>query len=150
MAIWYEGSSEIECNIQKVKHAVDNIGEHFVEIVGLMPGITSVEPVEHGNDFTTLRTNEGLMKRTNIHKRVKPESVVVEFDEEYKAGSKITTKTHFLHEFMTRDTRVEHRIVLSDVKASGFLGFFYRLLGSNATGNAFLKSYKTYLESKTA
>ena len=53
-----------------------------------MPGLTSVELVEQGNDFVIIRTNEGLMKRTNITVQAGVESVLVEFDEEYQAGSK--------------------------------------------------------------
>ena len=44
----------------------------------------------------TIRTNEGLMKRTNISKRIEAESVSVEFDEEYEAGSTVTTTSHFV------------------------------------------------------
>ena len=111
-----------------------------------MPGLTSVELVEQGSDFVVIRTNEGLMKRTNISKLIEAESVVVEFDEEYQAGSKITTNSHFLDEFTTSDTGVKHRTVMSDVEAPGLLGFFYRTFGKSNIGSAFLKSYKTYLE----
>ncbi len=33
------------------------------------------------------------MKRTNIRKSVEPEKIMVEFDEEYKAGKAVTTHT---------------------------------------------------------
>ena len=146
MSIWFEGNSEIECNIQQVKNAFENQGEHYVGVISLMPGMTSVELVEQGSDFVTIKTNEGLMKRTNITKRIEAESVVVEFDEEYQAGSKVTTNSHFLDEFSTIDTGVQHRTVMSGVEASGLLGFFYRKFGKSNTGNAFLASYKTYFE----
>lgn len=96
-----------------------------------------------GSDFVIIRTNEGLMKRTNITKLIEAERVVVEFDEEYQAGSKITTKSHFLDEFTTSDTGVKNRAVMSGVEAAGLLGFFYRNLGSSNTGTAFLKSYNS-------
>ena len=96
MSVWFEGSNEIECNIQQVKHALENHGEHYVGVISLMPGLTSVELVEQGSDFVIIRTNEGLMKRTNISKLIEAESVVVEFDEEYQAGSKITTNVALL------------------------------------------------------
>lgn len=114
-----------------------------------MPGITSVDLVEHGNDFVTIKTNEGVMKRTNISKRVEDEKVVLKFDEEYKAGSKITTKSHFLDEFSTTNGGITHRLIISDVNASGLLGFFYRNLGSGSIGNAFLESYKAYFEKQS-
>ena len=125
---------------------LENRGEHYVGVISLMPGMTSVELVEQGSDFVIIRTNEGLMKRTNITKLIEAESVVVEFDEEYQAGSKITTQSHFLDEFTTSGTGVKHRTVMSGVAAPGLLGFFYRNLGSSSTGSAFLKSYKTYFE----
>ena len=150
MSVWFEGSNEIRCEIQQVKHAFENHGEHYVGVTSLMPGLTSVQLVEQGSDFVIIRTNEGLMKRTNIAKRIEADSVVVEFDEEYQAGSKVTTKTHFLDEFRTSDTGVKHRIVLSRVEAPGLLGFFYRKFGSSKMGKAFLKSYKTYFEKQAA
>jgi hypothetical protein len=52
-----------------------------------MPGLASVNLVEPGNDFVIIKTNEGLMKQTNISKKVEADSIIIEFDEEYKAGS---------------------------------------------------------------
>jgi len=69
-------------------------GEHYVEVIRLMPGMTSVELLGQGPDSVTIRTNEGLMKRTNISKRVGADAVVVEFDEEYEAGSMVTATSH--------------------------------------------------------
>lgn len=146
MSVWFEGSNEIECNIEQVKNALENHGEHYVGVISLMPGLTSVELVEQGSDFVTLNTNEGLMKRTNITKRIEADSVVVEFDEEYQAGRMVTAKTHFLDEFTSSDSGIKYHIVLSDVKAPGLLGFFYRSFGSSNIGNALLNSYKTYFE----
>jgi carbon monoxide dehydrogenase subunit G len=147
MSVWFEGSNEIACNIQQVKDSLENYGEHTVGVIRLMPGLTSVELVEQGSDFVTIKTNEGLMRRTNISKRIESNSVVVELDEVYEAGSKITTKSHFLDEFTASGTGVKHRTVMSSVEASGVLGFFYRNLGKSSIGNAFLNSYKTYFES---
>jgi hypothetical protein len=146
MSVWFEGSNEIECNIQQVKDTLEDHGEHYAGVIRLMPGLTSVELVEQGNDFVTIRTNEGLMKRTNISKLIEAERVVVEFDEVYEAGSMVTATSHFMDEFTTSGTGVKHRTVMSGVEAPGLLGFFYRNLGSSKTGNAFLTSYKTYLE----
>jgi hypothetical protein len=146
MSVWFEGNNEIECDIQRVKNSFENIGEHYVGIISLMPGMRNVELVGQGSDFVTVRTNEGLSKRTNISKHLETDSVIVEFDEEYQAGSKVTAKTHFLDEFMTSDNGVKHRTIMSDVKAPGFLGFFYRTFGSSNMGKAVLKAYKIYLE----
>ena len=149
MSVWFEGSNEIECNIQQIKHALKDHGEHYVGVIRLMPGLTSVELVKQGSDFVIIRTNEGLMKRTNISKLIETERVVVEFDEEYKAGSMVTTTSHFVGEFTTTDTGIKHRIVITDIKASGLLGFFYRVFGRSSTGRAFLKSYKTCFEQQS-
>ena len=146
MSAWFEGTNEIECSIQHVKDALEDYGEHYVGVIGHMPGLTSVELVEQGRDFVVIRTNEGLMTRTTISKLIEAERVVVEFDEEYQAGSKVTTTTHFLDEFVASDSGVRHRAVISGVKAPGFLGFFYRMFGSSNTGTAVLNSYKTYFE----
>jgi hypothetical protein len=94
----------------------------------------------------TIRTNEGLMQRSQIFKQNEAERIVVEFDEVYEAGSKITTKPHFLDEFMTSDHSVTQRTVISGVEAPGLLGFFYRKLGKSNIGNALLASYKTYFK----
>lgn len=146
MSVWFEGENEIRCSIQQVADAIANHGEHYVGVISLMPGLTSVELVDQGTDFVTIKTNEGLMKRTNISKLIEPERVVVELDEEYQAGSKVTTQSHFFDEFTTSGTGVKHRTAISGVEASGFMGFFYRRFGSSNIGNAFLQSYKTYFE----
>lgn len=146
MTSWFEGENEINCDIRRVERALEDHGEHYVEVTRLMPGMTSVELLEQGADSATIKTNEGLMKRTNISKRVGADAVVVEFDEEYEAGSSVTATSHFSDEFTATDTGVRHRLVMSDVEAPGFLGFFYQRFGSSKMGNAFLTAYKTYFE----
>ena len=42
-----------------MKHALENPGEHDAGVIGLMPGLTSVELVEHGADFVTLKDQRG-------------------------------------------------------------------------------------------
>jgi hypothetical protein len=101
---------------------------------------------EQGNDAVTIKTNEGLMKRTNIAQRVEADSVLVNFDESYEAGSKATATTHFSEEFTTADTGVTCRLVMSDVEASGFLSFFDQRFDSSKTGNAFLTAYRAHFE----
>jgi hypothetical protein len=144
--VWFEGSLEIDCDIGQVRRALESPGELYVGVDSLMPGLTSVELVEQGNDSVTISTNEGLMKRTNISKHVEADRVVVDFDESYEAGSKVTTKSHFSEEFTTGNTAVTYRLVMSDVEAPGFLGFFYQRFGSSKTGNAFLTAYKAHFE----
>ena len=146
MSVWFEGQNEIDCDLAKVQGAFDNPGEHYVGVVSLMPGLTSVELVEAGADFVTIRTNEGIMKRTSISKRIEADRLVVELDEIYEAGLRVTVTGHFTDEFTTSGTGVAHRLVISDVKAPGLLGSLYRRFGGKKMGNALLTAYKAYLE----
>ena len=146
MSVWFEGSCEIDCSIERVKRALEDPGKLHVGIVRLMPGLTTVELVEQADDSVTIRTNEGLMSRTNISTSLEVDRVLVDFDERYEAGSKVTTTSHFSDEFATSDTGVTFRLVMSDVEAPGFWGFFYRRFGSSKTGNAFLAAAKAHLE----
>ena len=144
--LWFEGSIKIDCVLKAITESFDNIGENFVGIIGLMPGMKSVELLDQGSDFVTIKTNEGKMRRTNISKQVKADKVVLEFDEEYKAGRMITTKSHNKEEFNQLNNCVKLHIEITGVGASGILGLFYSLFGSKNIGNSFLNSYKKYFE----
>jgi hypothetical protein len=109
-----------------------------------MPGITSVELMEQGQDYVKIKTNEGLMTRKNISKISESDRLVVEFDEEYQAGSMGTVKTHYYNEFKTKDEVVTYQAILNVVEAPGILGFFYRTFGKSSIGNVVLNSYETY------
>ena len=86
------------------------------------------------------------MKRINIKKRIMPDSITVEFDEEYEAGKMITTRSHFFDAFSLTGNGIKHRTTISNIKAPGFLGFFYKVFGSTNIGKAILSSHKIYLE----
>ena len=146
MSKWFEGSIEIDCSIQQVTASFENLGDHYVGIVSLMPGLTSVELVDQGQDYVKIKTNEGLMVRNIISKTIETDRVIVEFDEEYQAGSIGTVKSHYLEEFKRSDNGIAFRSVISAVEAPGILGFFYRTFGKSSTGNAVLNSNKTYFE----
>ena len=98
MSIWFEGFGEIECNISQVKHTLDNLGEHYVGVISLMPGLTSVELVEQGSDFVTIKTNDGLMKRTNISKLVEAPGLLGFF---YRNFGSSNTGNAFLTSYKT-------------------------------------------------
>ena len=147
--IWFEGSNELDCKIERVESSVNDLGEYFLGIISKMPSMTKVDLVEKGEDFVTLQTNEGLMKRTNISKKVEGDKIMLEFDEEYQAGMAITTKSHFLHEFEMKDNMVIHHITISNLEAPGFMGFFYRNFGSSTMGKAFLNAHKNFLEKES-
>ena len=150
MTTWFEGSNEIDCDLQQVLHALENYAELFTGLTRLMPGLTSVELVEQGEDSVTIKTNEGLMKRKNISKRIEADGVILEFDEEYQAGQMATFKTHYLQEYTQGSAGVRLRVVLSDVEAPGIMGFFYRTFGKTNIGNAVLASNKSFFEANSS
>ncbi len=143
---WFEGSSKIECSFQSLEHAIENHGKFYEGVVSCMPGISSVELLENGKDYLIIKTNEGIMKRTNIEKSISSDIIVVEFDEEYSAGKTVTAHSHFLDKFTSTENGIRLETTISDVKAPGILGLIYRLFGSANIGKAILRSYKTYLE----
>ena len=143
---WFEGSNIIECSFQSLEHAIENHGKFYEGVVSCMSGISNVELLEQGKDYLIIKTNEGIMKRTNIKKSTKPDVIVVEFDEEYRAGKMVTTRSHFFDEFTSNENGLTLITTISDVKAPGILGFVYRLFGGANIGKAILSSHKTYLE----
>ena len=144
--IWFEGSNMINCKIQEIEGCIKNPGEFITGTVSLMPGITSLELAEEGSDFVIIKTNEGLMKRTNIKKSLEQTKLVIEFDEEYQAGRMITAKSHYFEEFTAAENGVIHRTVISDVTAKGLIAYFNKVFGSKNIGKAVLASNKEYLE----
>jgi len=150
MAIWFEGEGEIEADVATVASSYDDLGGHFVGVVSRMPGMSSVELIEQGADFVKIRTNEGVMHRSNITRSVSGDRVVVEFDEEYKAGERVASTSHFAHTFSAAGDGVHHHLVVSDLAFPGVLGFFYRHFGRASMGKAFLGSNKAYFESLQA
>ena len=148
MSVWFEGSCEINCDMEQVKRALENLGEFYAGIVRRMPGLSSVELMEQGDGSVTIRTNEGVMIRSKISQRIDADRLVVEFDERYEAGSKVTTTSHFSEEYASGETGITYRLVMSDLEAPGFLGLLYQRFGSSKTGNAFLQSCKTHLEAQ--
>ncbi len=143
MAVWFEGSDTLPCQVDDVARDVADLGAHFATVVARMPGLTDVELVDQGPDSVTIRTNEGTMLRTGISAGRVGDGVVLEFDEKYEAGSRVTTTAHFRHEFTPVAAGVRHRLVISDVGAGGLLGFLYRRLGSSRIGGAVLSSYRS-------
>lgn len=144
--VWFEGSNDIKQDIGLVERSLNDYGKHFVGIVSHMPGLSSVKLLEQGSDFVIIQTNEGVMKRSNISKTIEGQSIIVEFDEEYQAGKAITTNSHFKEEFIANDDQIELKLIISNLKAPGFLGFFYRNFGSSNIGKGLLNAYKSFFE----
>jgi hypothetical protein len=145
-SVWFDGSIQINSSLKKINDSFKDIGKSHSNITKLMPGINMVELVEQGDNFVTIQTNEGIMKRKNISKNNQENKIVIEFDEEYQAGKSITTRSHHLEEYTVNDSNINYRLIISNVTASGFLGLLYRIFGKKNIGNAILKSYKTYFE----
>ena len=146
MKAWFEGTTQIDCDLQTVKTSVADFGTHFVGVVRSMPGISEVELLEQGEDFVTIRTNEGVMRRHNIECSVGDDEVILRFDEVYDT-SKVTGRSHFEDTYTASNSGgVQFHSVVSDVQANGVLGFLYRRFGSRNMGKAFLSSQKKYLE----
>ena len=143
--IWYQESTKIACNIKDINKSLNNLGEHYRELIVEYPGMTTVELIEHGKDYVTIKTNEGLMKRTNISVLMSEDKTFVEFDEEY-ITSKLKTNSDFVEKFEAKNDNIELQIEISNIVAPGFLGFFLRNFGSKNIGNGFLDSYKKVFE----
>ena len=56
--IWFNESIMIECNIEDVNNSLSDIGEHYKKLLSFYPGMTTIELIEQGNDFVTIKTNE--------------------------------------------------------------------------------------------
>ncbi|NND05550.1 MAG: hypothetical protein HKN87_04145 [Saprospiraceae bacterium] len=143
--IWYQKSIMIDCSIEDINKSLNNLGEHYEELMTVYPGMTTVELIEHDRDYVTIKTNEGLMKRTNISVTILKDKTLVEFDEEY-ITSKLTTNSHFVEIFKDKNNNTELNLEISNLTAPGFLGFFLRNFGSKNIGNGFLDSYRKILE----
>lgn len=150
MTVWFDDDIRIDCGIDDVRRSVEDLGTHYAGVVGCLPGLTTVELVDQSSESVTIRTNEGTMRRTNISTSVDPLRVVIELDEEYEAGSKVTTRSHFRDEFTTDGSAVTLRVVISDVRADGFLGFLYRTFGGSRMGKAFLTANADHLQQRTS
>lgn len=150
MGTWFEGTNDIRCGIDELRQALEHPGRTFAGVVELMPGMTGVELVDEAPGSVTIRTDEGLMTRAHITGHDDADTLVLEFDEAYAAGSRLTTTAHFRHEFTPAEGGVQHRLVISEVAAPGFLGFFYRSFGGSNIGNAFLTAHKDFFEAEAA
>ena len=143
--IWFQKSTMIDCHLDDVNMSIENLGEHYKKLISVYPGMTNVELIEQGNNFVTIKTNEGTMKRTNITVNRMENKIIVDLDEEYITRA-ITTNSHIVEKFERKDDNIELHIEISNHKAPGFLGFFLRNFGSKNIGNGFLDAYKKILE----
>ncbi len=146
MKTLFEGSAELPFSLQDITDALANIGLFFVETTRRMPDMTSVVLVEQGADFVTFKTNEGLVKRTNIDIRLTEERISVEYAEEYWAGKLIAGISHVMDEFTPSQTGLTHTTTISGVEAPGFGGFFSRSLDVPGLGKALQAAQRAHIE----
>lgn len=142
---WFNGSTSIECTIEDINNSLSNIGQHYKDLISVYPGVTSVELIDHGNDYVTIKNNEGTMKRTNISISKSENKITIELDEEY-ITSAVTSKCHIIENFELKNDKVELKIEINNHSAPGFLGFFLRNFGSKNIGKGFLDSYEKILK----
>lgn len=145
MAPWYDQTQMLACTLPQVKAETDDLSAWFVATTRHMPGLSTVDLVEAGADTVVIRTNEGVMTRTHVHADVSADTVVLRYDEEYVAGSKMTATSRVRDTFTATEAGVSHRLVIEDVEASGVLGFFYRHLGSGNIGDALMEAQRAHL-----
>lgn len=145
--IWFKDSCKVDCSLHTALNSLNNKGRHYEQVVRLMPGISESNLVNETSDSISIQTNEGLMKRDNIIIEKHDEWVTIEYHEEYIAGKAMTSKSQIKEKFVKDDKGISYLLTISNVKATGFLGFFYRLFGKNSIGKALMNSHKTYLES---
>lgn len=150
MSVWFEGQGQIDCDLDHVRHAAESPGDFFAGVVRMMPGMSNVELVDAKAGSVTIKTNEGLMKRTDVSSQIGPDQVVIEFDEQYAAGSRVTTNAHFRHSYTAAAHGVTHQMTIRDLTAPGLLGFFYRRFGASKMGKAFLEAHKAHLEQSSS
>ena len=99
MSVWFDGSQQIDCSIEDVKRALQDPGDLYAGVVRHMPGMTSVEVLERSAGSVIIQTNEGTMTRTAITVNLDHDPVTLDVDEEYQAGTSVTTTAHFRDEF---------------------------------------------------
>ena len=145
MSIWFEGENEVNCSLDQVCHALDDLGGHYLALLEFLPSVTSVELVDQSGDSVTIRTNEGLIRRTNITRELTEDRATVEFDEVFE-GPRVTINARYVDEFTRHSSGVRHHLTISDMKTRGFLGSLYRMFGARSNGKAFLGAYKACLE----
>jgi len=102
--------------------------------------------VSETSNSLTIKTNEGLMKRSNIILQKNDTWVNIEYHEEYAAGKAMTSRSQIIERFENADNCITYHLTIRNVKAGGVLGFFYRLFGGKNIGKALMNSHKTYLE----
>lgn len=145
MSTWFDGTRHLPVTLDHVREATRDHGTHVLGVVERMPGMRGVELLETGAESVVVRTDEGLMTRTAMHRLADARRVVVDCDEHYRAGRAVTATSHMRVEAVPDGDGVLVRITVTDLAAPGPLGFVYRLFGAQRMGKAWLDAYEGYL-----
>lgn len=146
MKIWFSGSAPIAASLSQIYNALAQFGKHHTDTVSKMPGMLSVELQEETSDSITIKTNEGIMKRYNMVLEQGDSFVRMTFIEHYHAGKVTDTTCHYDLTFTQEADQVVLTATLSDLNASGFMGWLYKTFGSKNIGKAVLQTYASYFE----
>ncbi|MDG1483216.1 MAG: hypothetical protein P8R54_26740 [Myxococcota bacterium] len=149
MKTLFEDTTALPFCLQDISAALSDIGRYFVETTRNMPDMTSVVLVEQGASFVTFKTNQGLVKRTNIAIEHTAERIRVEYAEEYWAGKLIAGISHVMDDFMPCPAGIAHCTTISGVEAPGFRGFFTRNLDVSGLGKALQVAQRRHIEART-
>ncbi len=145
MSVWYEGSTDLDCDFLTVVTDLEDPAAHFLAVTRAMPGITTVELTEQGQDRVTLETNEGTMTRSGIEVATADDQATIEFDEQYRT-SRVTVASHHEYRFGAHGDGVTLQLTITDVDAGGVLGFAYRKFGGKNIGRGLLGAVKAHMD----
>ena len=141
---WFEGSRNGRFPLAVIDTGLSDPGQFFAETTGLMAGVSSARLIGQQDGSVDIETNEGRMARTNVVVTRGDAEISVEFDETYQAGKLVTGQSHHLHRFVEASEGTVCHVKITDVKAPGVLGFFYRIFAAKNIGSAFLTAYEIY------
>lgn len=147
MPVWFEATETINCSMETATSKLGDVGNYIQSVVSLMPGISKAELLETSQDMVKIKTNEGTMIRSHISRAEAANTITVEFDETYEAGSMMVTKSHHKHVFTGEGEQLAHQLSIGNVSASGFMGWLYRTFGAGNIGKAIMAATKAHLES---
>jgi hypothetical protein len=104
MKIWFTGNTTLQCSFEKIKTETKQINLFITSIVGRMPGITSVEIMAEDIGFVKIKTNEGVLTRTNIVVSSDHSTITISSNEHYIAGKMIQVEADFKEAFHIDET----------------------------------------------
>ena len=143
--IWFQGTARVTCDAARIDQALADIGSFFSKTVAGMPGISKVSTVDRDGATYRCRTNEGEVQRSAVSIEGEGGNTRLQFEETYDARL-VVVRAHHRHSFESDETGTTIRVEISNVSATGLLGFAYKLFGSKSIGKAILAAYQDYFD----